>query len=158
MHLVPSAASANPACTLGIVCVPANCPGKVDALGTFAGRLGFALDRVLLYGKGGTAFANDKYEINSLTASRSNETRWGWMVGAGIEYSFSDNRSAKIEYNYIDFGTRPGRRCAWPDSQIGSALSSWPLPCHRYQEPELLGARAVRGGQGRQAAPSPCHA
>ena len=54
----------------------------------------------------GSAFANDKYEINSLTASRSNETRWGWMVGAGIEYSFSDNWSAKIEYYYLDFGTR----------------------------------------------------
>ncbi len=49
-------------------------PRKVDALGTFAGRFGFALDRLLLYGKGGTAFANDKYEINSLIASRSNET------------------------------------------------------------------------------------
>ena len=30
----------------------------------------------------------------------------GWMVGAGIEYSFSDNWSAKIEYYYLDFGTR----------------------------------------------------
>ena len=78
----------------------------MDALGTFAGRLGFALDRVLLYGKGGTAFANDKYELNSIAASRSNETRWGWMVGAGIEYSFTDNWSAKFEYNYLDFGTR----------------------------------------------------
>jgi outer membrane immunogenic protein len=104
-----AALSGNTACTLGIVGVPSNCHAKVDALGTFAGRLGFALDRVLLYGKGGTAFANDKYEINSLTASRSNETRWGWMVGAGIEYSFSDNWSAKIEYNYLDFGTRAVR-------------------------------------------------
>ena len=31
------------------------------------------------------------------------------MVGAGIEYSFSDNWSAKIEYNYLDFGTRAVR-------------------------------------------------
>ena len=48
----------------------------------FAGRLGFALDRVLFYGKGGAAFANDKYELNSIAAYRANETRWGWMVGA----------------------------------------------------------------------------
>ena len=75
----------------------------------FAGRLGFALDRVLFYGKGGTAFANDKYELNSIAAYRANETRWGWMAGAGIEYSFTDNWSAKIEYNYLDFGSRAVR-------------------------------------------------
>jgi outer membrane immunogenic protein len=28
------------------------------------------------------------------------------MVGAGMEYAFSPNWSAKIEYNYLDFGTR----------------------------------------------------
>ncbi len=67
-------------------------------------RRSFELPRAPL--QAGSAFANDKYEINSLTASRSNETRWGWMVGAGIEYSFSDNWSAKIEYNYLDFGIR----------------------------------------------------
>ena len=70
---------------------------------------GFALDRVLFYGKGGAAFANDKYEINSIAAYRANETRWGWMAGAGIEYSFTDNWSAKIEYNYLDFGSRAVR-------------------------------------------------
>jgi outer membrane immunogenic protein len=36
----------------------------------------------------------------------ANETRWGWMVGAGLEYSFTDSWSAKIEYNYLDFGDR----------------------------------------------------
>jgi outer membrane immunogenic protein len=99
----------NTACASGIVGVAANCRAKVDALGTFAGRLGFALDRVLLYGKGGIAFANDKYELNSIAAYQSNETRWGWMAGAGIEYSFTDNWSAKFEYNYLDFGTRAVR-------------------------------------------------
>src|SRR3954454_18907010 len=96
----------NSACITGIAGVAANCRARVDALGTFAGRLGFALDRVLFYGKGGAAFANDKYEINSIAAYRANEPRWGWMAGAGIEYSFTDNWSAKIEYNYLDFGTR----------------------------------------------------
>ena len=89
--------------------VAANCHARVDALGTFAGRLGFALDRVLLYGKGGAAVANDKYELNSIAAYRASETRWGWMLGGGVEYSFTDNWSAKIEYNYLDFGTRAVR-------------------------------------------------
>ena len=99
----------NTACVTGIVGVAANCRAKVDALGTFAGRLGFALDRVLFYGKGGVAFANDKYELTSIAAYRANETRWGWMVGGGIEYSFTDNWSAKVEYNYLDFGSHAVR-------------------------------------------------
>jgi outer membrane immunogenic protein len=35
----------------------------------------------------------------------TNETRWGWMVGVGVEYAFTDNWSAKIEYNYMDLGS-----------------------------------------------------
>ena len=34
-----------------------------------------------------------------------NETKWGWMLGAGVEYAFFDNWSAKIEYNYLAFST-----------------------------------------------------
>ena len=99
----------NNACPTGIVGVSATCSAKVNALGTFAGRLGYALDRVLFYGKGGVAFANDKYELTSIAAYRANETRWGWMVGGGIEYSFTDNWSAKVEYNYLDFGSHAVR-------------------------------------------------
>ena len=96
----------NTACIVGVA---GNCHARVNALGTFAGRLGFALDRVLLYGKGGAAVANDKYEITSVAAYKASETRWGWMLGGGVEYSFTDNWSAKIEYNYLDFGTRAVR-------------------------------------------------
>jgi outer membrane immunogenic protein len=28
------------------------------------------------------------------------------MLGGGLEYAFTDAWSAKIEYNYLDFGTR----------------------------------------------------
>ena len=31
-------------------------------------------------------------------------TRWGWMVGVGIEYAFTNNWSVKTEYNHLDFG------------------------------------------------------
>jgi outer membrane immunogenic protein len=30
--------------------------------------------------------------------------RWGWTAGAGVEYMFAANWSAKLEYNYIDLG------------------------------------------------------
>jgi outer membrane immunogenic protein len=79
-------------------------------VGTVAGRLGVALDRVLVYGKGGIAWANDQYNLTSpnlalLPAFSGNETRFGWIVGAGVEYAFFDNWSAKVEYNYLDFHT-----------------------------------------------------
>ena len=32
------------------------------------------------------------------------ETRIGWTAGAGIEWAFWDNWSAKIEYDFYDFG------------------------------------------------------
>ena len=87
--------------------MPGSCNAKVQGLGTIAGRLGVAFDRALIYGKGGAAWANDKYEINlpPLTFN-ANETRWGWMLGGGFEYSFTDNWSSKIEYNYLDFRNR----------------------------------------------------
>ena len=30
-------------------------------------------------------------------------TRTGWTVGGGLEYGFTPNWSAKIEYNFMDF-------------------------------------------------------
>ncbi len=40
----------------------------------------------------------------SLEAS---ETRTGWTVGVGVEWAFwNNNWSAKLEYDYYDFGTR----------------------------------------------------
>jgi outer membrane immunogenic protein len=90
--------------------LPANCSVKVVGLGTIAARLGVALDRTLIYGKGGAAWANYKYDLTSqdvvlLPTFSGNETKWGWMVGAGIEYAFFDNWSAKLEYNYMGFNT-----------------------------------------------------
>ena len=48
---------------------------------------------------------------NSTRSPRTEPTRpagAGWWA-RGIEYSFTDNWSAKIEYNYLDFGTRAVR-------------------------------------------------
>ena len=111
--LTSSAACSSTATAAGIVTIlGANCTGKVDALGTVAGRLGVAFDRLLVYGKAGAAWADDKYSIASITAAlpqlnfNASETRWGWMLGPGVEYAFTDTWSGKLEYNYMDFGTR----------------------------------------------------
>jgi outer membrane immunogenic protein len=104
--------SGNANCSSAVVAVPltANCSAQIDATGTVAGRLGIAFDRLLVYGKGGAAWVNDKYQLTSPFLNfNASETRWGWIVGAGAEYSFTDNWSAKIEYNYLDFSSRSVR-------------------------------------------------
>jgi len=97
-----------------IVVAPGNCTAKIDSLGTAAARLGMAFDRLLIYGKGGAAWTNDNYQVLVPTPLRqlvfsTNLTRWGWMAGLGIEYAFTDNWTAKIEYNYMDLGNYADR-------------------------------------------------
>ena len=81
---------------------------RMDWVGTLAGRFGYTWDRWMLYGKGGVAWAHDKYALVGSTGSsftlNARETRAGWMLGAGVEYAFANNWSAKLEYNYMDFG------------------------------------------------------
>ena len=79
----------------------------VKWFGTVTGRIGYAWDRTLLYVKGGGAWVRDVYAITDDSGffAETRETRWGWTVGAGLEYGLTPNWSVKVEYNYLDFGT-----------------------------------------------------
>ena len=44
--------------------------------------------------------------VENLIGGEVSDNRWGWMWGAGLEYAFAANWSAKVEYNYLDFGTK----------------------------------------------------
>ena len=83
----------------------------VDNLGSIAGRVGYAFDRVLVFAKGGGAWAHDDYRaFNANTANErliasASGTRWGWMAGGGLEYGLTPNWSAKVEFDYFDFGS-----------------------------------------------------
>jgi outer membrane immunogenic protein len=83
---------------------------KSDWFATLTGRIGGAVDHALLYVKGGVAWTQDKFGIDcggTCTAiSVPDQTRTGWTVGAGIEYAFTRNWSGKLEYDFMDFGTR----------------------------------------------------
>ena len=92
--------------------VPA--PGRsfntdVNWTSTLTGRVGIAFDRWLVYGKGGVAWAHDKFSTEVYTFPGTVEvtdTRIGWTAGAGVEYAFAPSWSAKLEYNYMDFGDK----------------------------------------------------
>jgi outer membrane immunogenic protein len=86
---------------------------KLDWFGTIRARLGWLpTDRVLIYGTGGLAYghvASDtaiSFPVSGDTyAGTINDTRFGWTAGAGIEWAFANNWTAKAEYLYIDLGT-----------------------------------------------------
>jgi outer membrane immunogenic protein len=78
-------------------------------LATLRGRLGVAFDRVMIYGTGGLAMGNH-YAATSLTGlgggwdGTKSEVKFGYAVGAGLEYAITNNWSAKLEYIYYDLG------------------------------------------------------
>jgi outer membrane immunogenic protein len=79
-----------------------DCETKSDWIATIRGRAGYAADRVLFYATGGGAAGNVQTGLNTL--SLQSNTEYGWTAGAGIEWAFADNWTAKVEYLYVDLG------------------------------------------------------
>jgi outer membrane immunogenic protein len=101
---------------------------NVNRVATIAGVAGVAHDTVsagswLLYGKGGTAWGKPSYvnqdfyqtctsggffflacDSHNVNGTGS-DPRYGFTVGAGIEWAFIPNWSVKVEYDYIDLLT-----------------------------------------------------
>jgi outer membrane immunogenic protein len=80
-------------------------------LTTVTGKLGYAWNTVLLYGKGGGAWVgadNPNLTVNgagqTLTSSTTNN--FGWTAGAGIEWAFAGPWSARVEYDFIGLQNR----------------------------------------------------
>jgi opacity protein-like surface antigen len=79
-------------------------------LGTVTGRLGYAFDPALFYVKGGAAFTHADYFKTAQVPSALDESaggrRSGWIVGGGMEYALWRNWTLKLEYDYLQFGSR----------------------------------------------------
>jgi outer membrane immunogenic protein len=79
------------------------CKTGNDWLATIRGRAGWAWDRVLFYGTGGAAFGNIQASYAGASLSTVS-TQTGWTAGAGVEWAFLPNWTAKFEYLYVDLG------------------------------------------------------
>jgi outer membrane immunogenic protein len=98
---------------------------KLSWFGTVRGRLGVTVTPdLLLYGTGGLAYghvdasANIQFFNNSSASPASvSKTKVGWTAGAGAEWMFAHNWSAKLEYLYVDLGS---------ESAIGNFASTDP--------------------------------
>jgi outer membrane immunogenic protein len=83
---------------------------KIDAFGLFTGQAGYAWKNALLYIKGGTAVTRDAYAgYNTATGNgldNAAETRVGGVAGLGLEYGFTPNWTAALEYDHLFMGDR----------------------------------------------------
>ena len=91
--------------------------------GTVRGRLGLAYSRSLFYVTGGFAYSGNQNNqsityfngggagafpcaVGCTFSTTTNDSNIGWTAGGGVEYAFTDNISAKIEYLHVELGRR----------------------------------------------------
>jgi outer membrane immunogenic protein len=99
-----------------VVAFPLGFPGdqgvvssKTDFIPSVTARLGVAVDRVLLYGKGGVAWAGDQTNVVGSIAGtpfsfQGLSTRTGFTAGGGVAWAFAGPWSVNVEYDYYQFG------------------------------------------------------
>jgi outer membrane immunogenic protein len=81
-------------------------------MATVAGRLGYAIDRWLIYVKGGGGWVGaNSFTVTDVTTggsvtAGSNNTISGWLVGGGFEWAFANNWSVRAEYDYFGLSGR----------------------------------------------------
>lgn len=83
----------SPFCSTGT-----QCETRSRWIGTLRARLGYAADRVLIYGTGGGALGDISVGQSGTLQST---TKGGWTAGAGLEAAFTENLTARIEYLYV---------------------------------------------------------
>jgi outer membrane immunogenic protein len=108
---------------------------SIDYIGTVRGRLGFLVTPTLLaYGTGGLAYGGVKSDTSIFGLENPNtgatpwsgfgsfsDTRVGWTAGGGLEWLFSPNWSAKVEYLYYDLGSETYSNSALTSFLIGTS-------------------------------------
>jgi outer membrane immunogenic protein len=75
---------------------------SVGSFGTFRGRLGYAIDRTMIFATAGVAVTqlSGRYGYASY-----NEFSSSWVAGGGVEYALTNMLTVKAEALYADFGS-----------------------------------------------------
>jgi outer membrane immunogenic protein len=96
-----------------------NVQSETRGIGTVRGRIGYAFDRVLVYGTGGVAFADLRGAITAdcrvagcasdgtrnLSTANFSTLKTGWVAGVGAELMLSPNWIVRSEYLHVDVGS-----------------------------------------------------
>lgn len=115
---------------LGPFALATNADTRLNWLGTLRARAGYLVTpSLLVYATGGGAFGgidnttsialSGPKGFNVSAASDGSTTKWGWTVGAGVEYQFANRWSVKGEYRYVDLGSI--------DTALGAAVLKTPV-------------------------------
>ena len=91
--------------------VPADSFSQIDVdvewMGNLRARAGYAIDRFLVYGTGGVAYASTEASVEDLgvpgASDSDRDSVWGWTVGAGVEAAVMQNVTVRAEYLYTDY-------------------------------------------------------
>jgi outer membrane immunogenic protein len=75
--------------------------------GSIRGRIGYAVDRALLYVTGGAAFVSNETTATGTGYSIGGDgVRWGWTVGGGLDYAFTNNWFTGLAYRYSQYESK----------------------------------------------------
>src|SRR5438552_2502923 len=104
----------------------ASATANIDWFGTLRGRLGFAWDRVLIYGTGGLAYGlvrltdgaffngfagngnspvDGSVAFNGVGTPKDSIVKVGWTAGGGIDYAYTNNIILSFTYLHVDPGS-----------------------------------------------------
>jgi outer membrane immunogenic protein len=124
---------------------------NISTIAARLGFVGGAEGKTMFFVKGGAAYARDSYSLqrtgtfNALVSGVDNDceggpcpyartfayglsqdlsgtsSRWGGMVGIGLEFALAGNWTAKVEYDYLHFGNKQvsltGTECVTSQSE-----------------------------------------
>jgi outer membrane immunogenic protein len=79
----------------GVTDSAASNTSSLDWFGSVRGRVGYALDRALVYATGGYGYGRVRNNAGS-------QTQDGWVVGNGVEYKITPAWTARLEAQFYD--------------------------------------------------------
>ena len=74
--------------------------------GTATARVGWAVDRLLFYGKAGAAFLFHRDTISGANLGEGSAVTATWTVGGGIDWAVTEHWIARLDYEYINAPTK----------------------------------------------------
>jgi outer membrane immunogenic protein len=83
---------------------PVGSKSRLPYFGTVRARAGIAIDRFLPYITGGFAYGSSDTTIPG--TGKASATHYGWVIGGGVEYAFTNNITARVEGLYMDLADK----------------------------------------------------
>lgn len=85
------------------------CNYSIDLTASLRGRIGFAVDQVLIFGAAGLSAGRGFASVSPFAAPMTGEssaTLLGLTIGGGVEYALSNSISLKAQYDYVNWSDR----------------------------------------------------